>query len=169
MKKILLLILCFVIISLTGCMGNPSEITVPPEVENEENEEKLPSVFSFDNLLISLEEIIETIQVDFNDGGTKVTLTNNDGKYFLANYKIKNNESYEIDIDHSVEVTVTDISGNIHYGEYYEYQTGKENITVKSGEEKMVSFICDIGAEEKADFITFKYKDKVFIKKAEVE
>lgn len=169
MKKTLLLILCFVIISLTGCMGTSNEITTPPQVENEANEQKLPSAFSMGNLEILAEEIIETVQVDFNDGGTKVKLTNKDGKYLVVNYKIKNKESYEIDIDHSAEVSVTDFNKKVHYGEYYEYQTGKENITIKPGEEKIVSFVSDMEIEEKPDIITFKYKGKSYDLKAEVE
>ena len=164
MKRRVFLVLCLIFVILTGCTGTPSEVLVPPEIENEQ---KLPSKFSLDSLEISAEEIIETIQVDFHDGDTKVKLTNSDGKYLVVNYKIKNNESFDIDIDHSVEIAVADVYGNFHYGEYYEYKTGKENIKVGPNEEKMVSFVCDLEIEEKPDVLIFKYKGNE--KKIEVE
>ncbi len=172
MKKTVLLILSFVVILFSGCMGTPNEITNPPEIENEQNEhneQKFPSVFSFENMEISVEEIIETTQLEFNDGDTKIKLTNSDGKYLVANYMVKNNESFQIDIDHSVEISVIDVSGQVHYGEYYEYKTGKENIKIGPGEEKIVSFVCDFNLEGKPDIITFKYKGKSYDLKAEVE
>lgn len=166
MKKVMLFILCLSMLFICACTKTPS---LPVESPAEENVNSLPAVFSLYNVEISVEEIIEAVQLEFNDNGTKIMLTNKDGKYLVANYKIKNNESFDIDIDHSVEISVTDVYGKVHYGEYYEYETGKENIKINAGEEKMVSFVCDLETEEKPSILTFKYKDKVYEQKIEVE
>ena len=168
MKKVILTVLV-IAVCLAGCNRTPSGTVEPPFSENEEVKQELPLSFSLDKLDLTVEEMFETTELNFTDGDTIVRLTNNDGKYFVVNYVIKNNGSFDIDIDHSAEVFVTDVTGKVHYGEYYECKTGKENIEIKPGEEKTVSFVTDLEIKEKPDIITFKYKGKSYEIKAEVE
>lgn len=167
MKKVFLVLL-LIVVFLAGCNKTSMGTVEPPYSENEETKQELPLSFSLDKLDVAVEEMAETIELNFTDGDTRVRLTNKDGKYFIVNYAVRNNGSYDIDIDHSVEVFVTDVTEKVHYGEYYEYKTGKENIQIKPGEEKTVSFVSDMDIKEKPDSVTFKYKGKSYELKAGV-
>ena len=161
MKKIFCLILVL-LICLTGCM-TVTDISEEPVADVPSKEENvLPEDMELGNLKFTAEEISEALYVEFEDNGTKVKLTNSDGKYFLVNYTVENNEAFEIDIDHSLEVTVIDEKGEVHYGEYYEYGTGKENITVKPTEKANALFVSDMAVDTKIKTVIFKYSDKKY-------
>ncbi len=158
MKKIFCLIF-IIVFCITGCMINTEK---PEEIEPEINvteEDLLPEEKELGNIKFSIEELSETLVVEFDENGTKVRLNNNDGKYFLVNYILENNESFEIDIDHSLEVILIDEKGEKHYGEYYEYETGRENPTLKSGGKANVLFVSDMSIDTKIVTVVLKYSD----------
>ena len=160
MKKISLLLICLIIFIISGCQ-KPANVTDTPS--NEESQvNTLPTAFSLGNLDISLKEIMETKKVEFSEGDTKVILDNKDGKYYIAVYTINNNESYDIDIDHSVDVSILCDDNKVYYGDYYENKTGRENVTISKGETKEVMFVCDLEISSSFKELNFKYNNEEF-------
>ena len=156
MKKILYLVLVLIII-LSGCAKAPE---TEKTVETPTGEESLlPENSAIGNLNVNVIETSEAIYVEFEDNGTKIKLENNDGKYFLVNYTLENKEGFEIDIDHSLEVILVDSEGGKHFGEYYEYPTGKENINIKPDETGNIMFVSDLEQDDKIKTVILKYKD----------
>ncbi len=156
MKKNICLIL-ILLFCLTGCM-TVTKIPQEPISDIPVKEENiLPAGVELGNINFGAEEISESLYVEFEDNGTKVKLTNSDGKYFLVNYTVENKETFEIDIDHSLEITLIDEKGDVHYGEYYELGTGKENITVKPTEKANALFVSDMAVDTKIKTVIFEY------------
>lgn len=162
MKKILILLLIVVTV-FTSC-GRES-VSDEPEISPIQNEIEFPVDFILGNIDVSLTEISESENVIFNDNGTKIKLNNRDGKYILVSYSVKNNESYEIDIDHSVEVFLRNDKAEMYFGEYYENKTGRENIIIKPGKTTDVLFVCDGESEFKYEEIVFRYNQNEYILK----
>ncbi|MBE7019986.1 MAG: hypothetical protein E7411_00945 [Ruminococcaceae bacterium] len=161
MKKIIISIL-LLSLCLTGCM-TVTEIPEEPDVNVPQKEENvLPKDSKLGNIVFSVEEISEALYVEFEDNKTKVTLSNSDGKYYLVSYTFENKESFDIDIDHSVEILLIDEKDEVYMGEYYENKTGKENITVKSGEKVNALFVSDMPVDTKIKTVIFRYLDKKY-------
>lgn len=162
MKKYICLILSFVVLFLTSCAKSEEIVDIPNEEEiggEVSSKPQFPKDFSFEGAKITVEEIIETKNIEFNEGKTTVKLNNNRGKYIRVNYSLSNNEAYDIDMDHSVEVIIV-CKGEMLYGEYYENKTGKEQLAVAPGEKKDISFICDVDGDADVEKIVFEYKNK---------
>ncbi|MBE7028913.1 MAG: hypothetical protein E7405_01540 [Ruminococcaceae bacterium] len=167
MKKILVLILCLGVIFISGC-GDKNEVTKnnlePNENKAETVTNEFPDNFSLGNAQITFNEIKEMKNIEFDGGDTKIKLNNNDGKYFVLNYLVKNNEEYDIDIDHSVEIEILCDDNKTYFGEYYKTKTGDENVNIKTGQTEEVTFVCDVNLDLKPLKVTFKYKGETYIK-----
>lgn len=159
MKKILILL--FVVLFFTSCAGNP--VTDNSEIPVRTEKTVFPVEFTLENIDVSLSEISEGESVEFNDSGTKIKLNNQDGKYILINYSVSNNETYDIDIDHALEVFLKSSKSEQLYGEYYESKTGRENVTIKPGKTKNILFVCDVDSEFEYEEVVFKYNQKEYV------